>query len=387
MKQKNKSRLALLCLLGLFLALSAALPAYLQSNFLEQFVDARTMSLFFIAANILTIFALRFFPLAIKNLTNYFTAKIVLILYGAALLGLAASTSAGLAFFSLALFIISSNLVWVNMDIFVESFSANSATGRIRTIYFSIMNVGWILAPTLSAYLIGRGGYSLAFLIAGFLVIPLFIIVLRTGHKLRTNTKYSRASFGSLLKKIRKDKNLRGIFFVALLLQLFYSTAVIYIPVYLHQTLNMGWSVLGPIFSIMLIPFILFQIPAGIIADKYLGEKEILSTGLVILVISLFLFYYINIPLAWLWALVLFFSRIGAALVEAMRESYFFKIVDVKDMGLINLFRMTQPLAYIIGPGLAILSLSFLPLNSFFLLIGLIMLSGFFFIYPMKDTR
>lgn len=385
--KKNRGHLIILYFLGLLLAISTALPAYIQSNFLKQFVGIQTVSLFFVVANFLTVIAIRFFPYLIKKLTNRFTAKAVIALYGTALLGLALSTGATLAFISIILLIISSNLIWINMDILVENFSADAITGRIRTTYFTFINAGWIISPLLTSFLISKGEYTLSFLVAGFLVIPFFLIFINTGKKLKIKTDYNRITFKTAVKKMWQNKNLRGIFFIALLLQLFYSSAVIYIPLYLHQNLQMDWGVLGIIFSIMLIPFVIFEIPAGLIADKYLGEKEILTTGLIILTISLFLFFYIEAPLAWLWALILFFSRVGASLMEAMRETYFFKLIDVKDIGYINLFRTTVPLGYIIGPGLTILILAFFPLNYLFLFLAIIMLSGFGFIASIKDTK
>jgi len=385
--KKNKKLLATLYLLGLLLAVSTALPAYIQSNFLRQFVSLNVISLFFMIANLATVAAILVFPKLIKELTNYFLAKIVLIVYASSLLGLALASNAGLALISIILFSVASNLIWINMDVLIENFSENSSTGRTRTIYFTFINIGWILSPILTTYLIGKGEYTLSFLIAGFLVIPFFLIFLYQSKRLKDKIKYRKDGIGATLKKIWAKKDSRGIFFVAFLLQLFYSTAVIYIPLYLFQNLGMGWEKLGPIFSVMLIPFIILEIPAGLIADKYLGEKEIMSAGFIILAVSLFLFYYISVPGFWLWLAVLFFSRIGAALVEAMRETYFFKSVGAQDISYINIFRITTPLAYIVGPGLSILVLMFWPLNYLFLVMAIIMLSGLIFSLSLKDTK
>jgi len=388
-KKINKNRFQLLTLyfLGLLLAVSNALPAYLQSNFLEQFVSLNLVSLFFVVANLLTVIMIVFFPQLIKKMTNYFLTKVILIVYATSLLGLTLATNAGAAFLSIVLFSIASNLLWINMDVLVENFSLNNSTGRTRTIYFTFINLGWIASPLLASYLISQGGYTLTFLIAAALVIPFFLLFLYQGRKLKDQVKYSKEKIGATIKKMWRNKNLRGIFFVALLLQLFYSSAVVYIPIYLHQNLGLDWGILGILFSIMLIPFIILEIPAGIIADKYLGEKEIMFVGIFVLTASLFLFYSIETPTIWLWGAVLFASRVGASLVEAMRESYFFKIVDAKDVSYINIFRITAPLGYIIGPGLAILITSFFPLNYLFLGLAIIMLSGFGFIASIKDTR
>jgi MFS family permease len=384
---KNRGRLLILYFLGLLLAVSVALPAYIQSNFLNQFIGIKTVSLFFVVANLLTVVAILFFPHLIKKLTNYFLTQAVLILYAVSLLGLSLSAGATVALLSLIIFSITSNLIWINMDIMVENFSVDASTGRTRTIYFTFINAGWILSPLFSVYLIGKGEYNLTFLVAGFLVIPFFLIFLNQAKKLKDKIKYQKETLLATIKRTWERKNLRGIFFIALLLQLFYSSAVIYIPLHLFQDLKMSWEILGPIFSFMLIPFILLEIPAGILADKYLGEKELLFTGFAILAISLFLFYYIKTPTVWIWAAVLFASRVGAALVEAMRETFFFKIVDAKDVGCINVFRTTGPLAYVLGSTLAIITLTFFSLNYLFLVLAIIMLSGFVFTASLKDTK
>jgi len=385
--KKNRWRLTVLYALGFILAISAALPAYIQSNFLNQFVSLKTVGLFFMTANILTVLAIIFFPNFIKQFTNYFAAKITLILYGAALLGLTLTTEPWLAFFSIVLLSIMSNLIWINMDVLVESCSSDQATGRIRTIYFTFINLGWILAPSLSSYLIKIGDYTLTFLIAAGLVLPIFLIFVFQARHLQDKIDFKNISLFLALKKMWLNKNLRGIFFIALLLNIFYSAAAVYMPIYLHHNIGIGWDSLGLIFSFMLIPFLLVEIPAGILADKYWGEKEIMAIGLIIMAVALWLFFYIKSPLPLLWALILFLSRIGAALVEAMRETYFFKIIDAKDISYINIFRTTAPLGYIIGSGLAILITLFWPLNYLFLFLAILMIIGLASLTLIKDTK
>ena len=373
--------------LGVVLAISAALPAYVQSNYLASFISLQAIGYLLITANASSLIAILLFPGLIKAISNPLTTKIVLIAYGLSLLGLAAANSAFLAVISLVLFIISSNLVWINMDIFIESLSKNSSTGRTRTIYLTFINAGWIFSPLLSSYLITKGNYNLVFLAAAALVAPILAVLSAQSKNIQAPVNYDKKPLWPVVTRMFKDKNRRSIFMISFLLQLFYSSAVIYIPFHLLNNLGMDYQVLGPIFSLMLVPFLIIEIPAGIMADKYWGEKEMLITGLLIVSASLFFFYYIDQPIAWLWALVLFFSRIGAALVEAMRESYFFKIVDAKDLIDINLFRTAGPLAYIFGSGLALITLYFLPLNFLFLLLGLIVLSGLTFAMTLRDTK
>lgn len=273
------------------------------------------------------------------------------------------------------------------MDILLEAASADSKTGRIRTLYLTLTNVGWIVAPIASVYLVNRGGYALPFLVSAALIIPIFAILIIQKKNLQIAKKYKKDKLLKSFKKLWANHNLRGVFIVATLLQLFYSGAVLYIPIYLNQTLGIPWSDLGWMFALMLMPFAIFEFPAGFLADKYFGEQEIMSLGLFIIFISLILFFFITVPTPWVWAAALFMSRIGAALVESMRDTYFFKNVDVKDIGYINIFRMTGPLGYILGAGLALLFLSFLPLNYLFLIFAAILLPGFYYIFSLEDTK
>lgn len=60
--RKNRGRLLILYFLTLLLALSSALPAYIQSNFLGQFINLKMIGLLFVVANLLSVIAIWFFP-------------------------------------------------------------------------------------------------------------------------------------------------------------------------------------------------------------------------------------------------------------------------------------------------------------------------------------
>lgn len=386
-KLKRKHSLALLYLLGTILAIANALPAYTQSNFLGTMFSLSWVSFFFASANLATVFAILFFPNIIKRVGNMLATEAVLSIFIISLLSISFISSPIVIFISFILLIVSSNLIWINMDLLVESFSDNASTGLTRTIYFTAINLGWIISPALSSYLIGKGDYYWVFMAAAICLVPFFVILLKNRQHLYKNINCQVQPIFATLKKLLKTRNLRGIFFIALLLNLFYSSAVVYIPIYLHQTLGFSWSILGVMFSIMLIPFIIFEIPAGWLADKYWGEKEILSAGISIIILALLSFFFVEIANPWLWGGLLFLSRVGAALVESMRETYFFKIVDAKDVQYINFFRATGPLGYLLGTLLAMLILYFYPLEYLFLFIALIMLNGFLCVYIIKDTK
>ena len=137
----------------------------------------------------------------------------------------------------------------------------------------------------------------------------------------------------------------------------------------------------------MLIPFIIFEIPAGTLADKYWGEKGLLFVGISVLIASVLLFFIVDSRSILVWGFILFFSRFGAAITESMRETYFFKKVDANDVGQINFFRSSTPLGYLIGTGLGVIILKFYAVEYIFLFSALILSLGYIFIYHIKDTK
>ncbi len=369
------------------LSISTAIPAYIQSSFLGQYTTISIVSSFFVIANLATLSAILFFPKSIKKFGNYKVAKIVAAIYLLSLITISVTGDIVLLFIGFLLMTLSNNLLYINMDIMVENFSSDSSTGRTRAIYFTASNLAWILAQLLSTKIAGLEGYRLSFMIAAAVVIPFILIFISAAKNLRDKIKYVKPDILATIKRIAANANLRGIFGLAFLLNIFYSCVVIFIPIYLNQVLNFGWDRLAIMFAIMLVPFVLIEIPAGTLADKYIGEKELFHVGFFILILSLIFFAFTTATSFWVWTSILFFSRIGAALVESMRESYFFKLVKAKDIQLINFFRITAPLGYVVGSFIALISVSQHSLNYVFMILALIMSSSFIFLAGMKDSK
>ncbi len=104
----------------------------------------------------------------------------------------------------------------------------------------------------------------------------------------------------------------------------------------------------GLVFTVMLIPFILLQYPVGVLADKKYGEKEMMILGLIIMIGATAWMWATQRTDVWMWMALLTVSRVGAAILETMEDSYFYKQITAHDMALINCFRTTRPFAYIV---------------------------------------
>jgi len=137
----------------------------------------------------------------------------------------------------------------------------------------------------------------------------------------------------------------------------------------------------------MLIPFVLFEIPFGYLADKILGEKEIMVTGFIITgcaTIALFIFGEKSLIIM---AGILFISRIGASAIESMSETYFFKKVSGSDTNIISFFRITTPLAFVVTPLIAGAILVYTSYGHIFLILGICTLLGAIPALLIVDTK
>ncbi|MFH1173263.1 MAG: hypothetical protein V1692_01915, partial [bacterium] len=70
-----------------------------------------------------------------------------------------------------------------------------------------------------------------------------------------------------------------------------------------------------------------------------------------------------------------------------MSTAYFFKKVDCQDVDQINFFRSACPLAFFIGPLLAVVILLFTDIRSLYLIMGIILVLGLYLPLRMKDTK
>jgi MFS family permease len=125
----------------------------------------------------------------------------------------------------------------------------------------------------------------------------------------------------------------------------------------------------------------------GELADRKYGEKEILTIGFVIMGLSTLLISFLTVKNIILWTLLLFLTRTGAAFVEITSDSYFFKHVDESKTDTISVYRSTRPLAFVLAPIMATVSLEFIPYGYLFLVIGIIAVLGTHWSMRIVDTR
>jgi len=390
MIQKHKEKLnnpaiRTLDISSFILGISAALILYLESDYFKTATKSDNVTVFFIAAYIITLVLIFNWHRLIKKFgkKNVFLGN--LFVKATVVLALANLPVGKMGIGFLMGYIILTVLSWIDLDILLEACSRDQKTGRIRGVYLTIMNAGYLAAPFFAGTILNKYGFQPVFLAAALLILAVWIICFFRLKNIESDTIES-INFISLIKKIFIRKNVLRIYYVSFLLEFFYALMIIYTPLYLLE-LGFSWTEIGKIFTVMLLPFVLLQYPAGYLADKKFEERDMIVFSLAIMAITTLAMFFISSKSLLVWALILFCTRIGASLIEVLRDSYFYKRIDCRDVDIINFFRSVRPVAYIIGLMIATPIVFFLHIRFIFPLVSIGILTGIFAAKNLASSR
>ncbi len=384
--QKNKHTFGLLYVSSFVLSFHLFFVVYMNSSFLSTFVDERLVGSIYIISSAISIPALIYIARLLRLVGNYKTLLALTFVEFFIFLGLAFSQSFYTAVPLFILHAVTFPLILFNFDVFLEGYTKQEGeTGAVRGTFLTVVNMALILAPLVSGLMLTNGDYWKIYLTSALFLIP-FLMIIRSFKDFK-DPEYHRIRIRGTLRCIIEHKNLYNILMSQFIMRFFFSWMVIYMPIYLHAHIGFSWAEIGFITAIMLLPFVLLEYPAGKIADKYLGEKELLITGFLIAGVFTFLLAFITANTFIVWAMLLLITRIGASLIEIMSESYFFKHVNATDNNTIGFFRITRPVAYVAGPAVGTLALLFMDIQHIWVVLGLVTLAGIFFAFRIEDTR
>lgn len=361
---------------------------FLNSSFLDQYINQTQVGFIYSATAALSLVVLATSVIFLEKIGNFYTAVFATTLNCMALFGLAFTSSVGWIFVFFVINIITVPITFFCFDVFLENYTKDECTtGSVRGVFLSMSILASILAPMVSGWLVGEQAiYGRAYLASALYLIPtLFILIFH--FRLFKDPAYQILSVKEMVCALKTNKNIFYISFGQFLLRFFFSWMVIFMPMYLHQNVGFSWIEIGMILFIMLVPYLIIEYPAGIIADKWLGEKELLIAGFCITSVSTASLFFIHSNSIVIWSAGLFITRIGAALIEIMTETYFFKQIDGDDTSILSIFRMLRPLAYTVGPFIGGMLLLFIPIEFLWPILGAILLLGIITSARLVDTR
>ena len=389
-QQKPKRRLIPIYAATLLLIFHSFLVAYINSSFLEQFVSPAAVGMIYTIGSAVGVFLFLFISRVLHRVGNFRLTFMLLILNFIAIAGMAFAESLRVAVPLFLIHISTLSLVFFNLDVFMEEQIGNneSSTGSSRGLLLTLISFMVGLAPLMSGLLVddSTGSFTNAYLLSAASLIPIAFILIAYFRDF-SDPEYDEidlfAAIGGFWNKI----NIRLVFIAHFVLQMFFMFMAVYTPLYLTGTIGLTWVEFGIVMFFAQMAYVLLEYPIGIIADRYIGEKEMMAFGFFVLAISVSWISFVTVSDIVVWIVILFASRVGASLVEVTTESYFFKQTKSSDAQIISFFRLTRPLAYVLGAMIASLSLLYVPFNLLFVVLALLMIPALFCTLYIEDSK
>jgi len=360
--------------------------AYVTSSFLAYYVGVQYVGYVFMASSAVSALVLYAAPPIFRAFGTRNVLVVLTLLEITILLGLAITTNWIAAAVLVALQGTVAFSIFIGIDLLIEaSIRTERVTGRVRTAFLIVSNLAVLLGALSLTFVVEGDQYWRAFVTSALVLLPFLAFALWLFP--RVSLPQIESEDGSVLTQLKNNKSLRAITLAHFLLQVFFAWMAIYSPILLFSYEGFSWAEIGTILAIAMLPYIILEYPLGVIADRWLGEKEILIGGFAIIALSMLAVPFIAGASYWVWVSLLVVSRIGAAAVEAMTEVHFFRHVSERDAATITVFRTLRPLGNIVGPLIASLALVILPLHATFALFGVIMLLGIPVARMMIDSK
>ena len=142
----------------LLLVFHTFVVAYINSSFIEQFIDAASVGTIYTVGSALSVLILLFISRVLRKVGNFKLTIALLILNGLAVLGMAYAESLRVAIPLFITHLVTVPLIIFNLDVFFEERIGNdeSGTGTSRGLLLTLASLTGAVTPLISGLLINQ---------------------------------------------------------------------------------------------------------------------------------------------------------------------------------------------------------------------------------------
>jgi len=375
---------------SLLLVFHSYVVAYINSSFLEQFIPTTSIGTIYTIGSALSVLIFLFVSRVLRKVGNFKLSLLLLLLDLAAVTGMAFAHELKIAIPLFLIHLITVPLIIFNLDVFMEEHIGNNetSTGSKRGLLLTLISLIGAISPLAGGLLVSNEttAFTYPYLLSAAALVPIIIILLFF-FKDFSDPEYNEIDIFSAIRTFWRSTNIRHVFLAHFALQMFFMLMVVYTPLYLTRDIGLSWAEFGIIMFFAQLAYVLFEYPIGLIADRYIGEKEMMGFGFLIMIIATSWMAFVTTASVLVWSIIMFTTRVGASFVEVTTESYFFKQTKSSDAQIISFFRITRPLAYVVGAMIGSLALLYVPFQLLFIVFALLLVPAMFSTMDIVDTK
>jgi len=200
--------------------------------------------------------------------------------------------------------------------------------GKIQGYYYTFKNIGWVVGPLISSFILYKYGLLNNFLAIGFFIFAGWLLFLYYQIKAYEENKSQTITLKSIRQNIVdyfRNKELFKLYFLRGALSLYWSVFYIFTPLYIIYN-SLSISFVGLFLGIATIPIVVAEYLIAKKIDVVL-KRELFITGSFLISLFLLLAFIFSSNIYVSLAFILL-SIVGAGFLEPTCETYFFNNVN-----------------------------------------------------------
>ena len=212
-------------------ALHYAIPLYATSSYLHRYFNSQVVSGLYFAGSLLALLASISIAKSLKRFHTYeFTffvaiAEIVVV----TLFGNTENPYLILIFF--IIHFVLQTLLFICLNIFIESFSKHARVGSIRGLFLAVFNLGILISPLLGGFILANFSFGILYAFSALTLIPYLYFLHTYLHHIKEPAYHSVDVFEAL-RRVLQNKNLRAALIGEFIVHSFFAVMIIYSPLY-----------------------------------------------------------------------------------------------------------------------------------------------------------
>lgn len=232
----------------------------------------------------------------------------------------------------------------------------------------SLGNIGWFVGPLLGALIADQYGFPAVFLASSgtsLIALIIFFFIRLRGEEIRF---HHQKHFSENIQTFFRDANLRKTYLNNAGLGFIYSIWD-FLPL-LMLKIGATIPIIGMTKTLMGVNQSIFEFPIGQMADRQTGERKIFMVGYALAAVFTGLLGFTSDLRTFIT--FFFLAAMGTSFLEMTRDSYFFRQESERNVELVGIYRTSDALPYLIGQGLAVVTISLLSIEWWFIIGGMI---------------